>query len=157
MYLQLLIVLGVNVLIFPISAEREMREILVNSLSVLPFHLCDAYSFSETFFISLDRVASFSHLIAKTYSLELSEEERKIRDVLAMDIKNDIGFVASKIQETSFEVNYSRFSMESYQVTTQRLRQMQQVSEDSSSPVLGLLLTRWRFFFYLSRSPFRRV
>lgn len=58
--------IGVNLLVFPISSERELRQTLV---------------------LSLDHIGTFSHLLAKTYTLSISDEERQIRDQLNQTIR----------------------------------------------------------------------
>ena len=60
------IVLMVNLLVFPISSERQLRETLV---------------------VSLEHIATFSHLLAKTYTLTITDEERKVRDRLNQSIR----------------------------------------------------------------------
>lgn len=62
------IVLFVNMAIFPVSTERELRELIVQSL---------------------ERISTFTHLIAKTYSLEINQEERAARDALSQSIRAD--------------------------------------------------------------------
>jgi hypothetical protein len=54
--------------IFPVSTERELRELIVQSL---------------------ERISTFTHLIAKTYSLEINQEERAARDALSQSIRAD--------------------------------------------------------------------
>ncbi|TDL26998.1 hypothetical protein BD410DRAFT_783138 [Rickenella mellea] len=98
------IVLTVNVLVFPISSERELRRTLV---------------------VSLEHISTFSHLLAKGYTLTMTEEERSVRDQLAQSIRADFGFLSQKIEETSVEINYSRFSMNDYQDFVARTRAMQ--------------------------------
>ncbi|KAG8708233.1 hypothetical protein FRC09_001365, partial [Ceratobasidium sp. 395] len=48
------IVLFVNIFIFPLSSERELRQLLV---------------------MSLEHVATYSHLLSKTYTLTITDEE----------------------------------------------------------------------------------
>lgn len=60
------IVLGVNILVFPISSEYQLRELLV---------------------LSLEHVSTFAHLIAKTYDLQISDEERVVRDALNQTVR----------------------------------------------------------------------
>lgn len=101
------LVLFVAIAIFPVSAERELRELLVQSL---------------------ERVSMFTHLIAKTYSLEISDEERKVRDALGQSIRADFVFSQTKMSQARMElVAFSRNSMSDYARILGRLRQMQQV------------------------------
>ena len=65
------IVIGVNILIFPQSSEKELRQTLVTSL---------------------DHIATFLHLLAKTYTLTITDEERKVRDGLNQSIRVSTSF-----------------------------------------------------------------
>ena len=58
--------LGVNIFIFPQSSEKELRQTLVTSL---------------------DHIATFLHLLAKTYTLTITDAERKVRDGLNQSIR----------------------------------------------------------------------
>jgi len=60
------LVVGVNILVLPESSERQLRQTLVTSL---------------------DHIAIFLHLIAKTYTLTITDEERKVRDGLNQSIR----------------------------------------------------------------------
>lgn len=62
------LVLFINIFIFPVTSERELRELIVQSL---------------------ERISTFTHLISKTYSLEISQEERAARDALGQPIRAD--------------------------------------------------------------------
>lgn len=90
-----------NTVILPISSERQLRELLVSSLQ---------------------RVATLSHLIAKvrhyalllaslrtdyrqTYVLDISDEEKEVRDLLNQSIRQDFAFLSQKLNETSLEVS----------------------------------------------------
>lgn len=57
---------GVSIFFFPFTAETGLRETLVSSL---------------------DHIATFSHLLAKTYSMEITEEEKAARDRLAQSLR----------------------------------------------------------------------
>ena len=85
------ITLGVNILAFPMSSERELRKTLV---------------------ISLEHISTFAALIAKGYTLTSTQEEREAREAIAQTVKADFTFLTQKIDETSIEINWSRFSME---------------------------------------------
>jgi hypothetical protein len=77
------IVLLVNVVILPISSEKELRRTLVASL-----HHC----------------ATFGHLISKSYTLDLADEERIARDSLIATIRADFVALDAKLKETGYEV-----------------------------------------------------
>ena len=85
------ITLGVNIFIFPMSSERELRKTLV---------------------ISLEHISTFAALIAKGYTLTSTQEELQAREVMAQTVKADFTFLMQKIAETSIEINWSKFSME---------------------------------------------
>jgi hypothetical protein len=85
------ITLGVNIFVFPMSSERELRKTLV---------------------ISLEHISTFAALIAKEYTLTSTEEERQAREAMAQTVKADFTFLTQKIDETSMEINWSKFSMD---------------------------------------------
>ncbi|GAA5995099.1 uncharacterized protein JCM10292_004539 [Rhodotorula paludigena] len=98
------IVLVVNLVVLPHSSEKELREILV---------------------ISLEHISTFSHLIAKTYNLDLSDEERVARDALNQSIRADMGVLNQKLAQAGLEINYSRWSMQDYSLMVAKIRAMQ--------------------------------
>ena len=85
------ITLTVNILVLPMSSERELRKTLV---------------------ISLEHISTFAALIAKAYSLTSTEEEREARTAMAQTVKADFTFLTQKIDETSIGINWSKFSMD---------------------------------------------
>ena len=87
------ITLTVNFFVFPMSSERELRKTLV---------------------ISLEHICTFAALIAKGYTLTSTQEEREAREVMEQTVKADFTFLKQKIDETSIEVNWSKFSMEGW-------------------------------------------
>jgi hypothetical protein len=84
------IVLAVNILIFPRTSERELRQTLVTSL---------------------EHLATFAALIGRAYTLTGTAEDKAARELLSNTIKADYTFLTQKIEETSVEINWSRFSM----------------------------------------------
>lgn len=98
------LVLGVNLLVFPHTAEAELRGILVSSLH---------------------HISTLSHLMAKTYVLEITDDEKVVRDDLNQRIRADYGFLSQKLAQTSLEVNYTRWSMQDYSGMVCRIRAMQ--------------------------------
>ncbi|TNY20614.1 hypothetical protein DMC30DRAFT_416809 [Rhodotorula diobovata] len=98
------IVLVVNALVLPHSSEKELREILV---------------------ISLEHISTFSHLIGKTYSLEISDEERVARDNLNQSIRADMGVLAQRYGQAGLEINYTRWKMKDYGFMVAKVRAMQ--------------------------------
>ncbi|KAG8806770.1 hypothetical protein FRC18_005912, partial [Serendipita sp. 400] len=85
------IVLAVNILIFPRTSERELRQTMVTSL---------------------EHIATFAALIGKAYTLTGTQEDKEARDLLSQTIKADFTFLSQKIEETSVEINWSKFSMQ---------------------------------------------
>ena len=99
------IVIVVNILILPVSSERELREMLVQSL---------------------EHAATFAHLISKTYTLEITQEEKKARDGLHQSIRADLFFLKEKLDMTGWEVNWTRWSLGDYKQMVGHIRGMQQ-------------------------------
>lgn len=100
------IVLAVNFLVLPISAEKELRRTLVTSLG---------------------HIRTFAHLLAKSYAITITEEERDVRDGLAQSIRADFGILQQKLGSTTLEINYSKFSMEDYRRMIDWTNRLQQV------------------------------
>ncbi|GAA5834027.1 hypothetical protein JCM9279_004193 [Rhodotorula babjevae] len=98
------IVLVVNLLVLPHSAEKELREILV---------------------ISLEHISTFSHLIGKTYLVELTDEERVARDELNQSIRADMGVLGQRYAQAGVEINYTRWTMKDYGFMVGKVRAMQ--------------------------------
>ncbi|KAF8585693.1 hypothetical protein K439DRAFT_1660110 [Ramaria rubella] len=111
------IVLAVNLLVLPKSSERVLRETLVSSL---------------------EHVGTFAHLLAKTYTLEITDEERDIRDHLNMSIRADFGYLSQQIEETTIEINYSKFSLKDYQLFVAKTRGLQQALITAHSSLGGV-------------------
>ncbi|KAM0793556.1 hypothetical protein ACM66B_000993 [Microbotryomycetes sp. NB124-2] len=99
------IVLGVNLLVFPVSAERELRESLV---------------------ASLERISTFTHLIARTFNIEITEEEKAVRDQLNQSIRADFAFLQLKLGQSGLEVNWTRWAMADYATMVAKVQAMQQ-------------------------------
>lgn len=73
------IVLAVNILVFPRTSERELRQAIVTSL---------------------EHLATFAALIGKAYTLTGTEEDKAARELLSQTIKADFQFMTQKIEET---------------------------------------------------------
>lgn len=123
--------LGINILIFPVSSERELRELLVLSLEVSRTGPGDSLNRSANFpsFLlpPMQHLSTFSHLIAKTYSMEITDEERVLRDQLNQSIRADFGLLQVKTAHAGLEVNWTRWSMADYSGMVAKIKQMQQV------------------------------
>jgi hypothetical protein len=83
--------LSVNLLILPRTSERELRKTIVTSL---------------------EHIATFAALIGKAYALKGTEEDMEDRELLCNTIKADYTFLTQIIEETSIEINWSKFSMQ---------------------------------------------
>jgi hypothetical protein len=107
-------VLGVNFIVWPISAESELRRTLVSSL---------------------EHISTLGHLLAKTYTMSITEDEKAVRDGLAQSLRvcsnphlnrfrpltlqqTDFGSLTQRIQETLIEINWSEYSMTDYSGAT---------------------------------------
>ncbi|KAJ1303164.1 hypothetical protein OPQ81_011365 [Rhizoctonia solani] len=134
------IVLFVNMFIFPISSERELRQLLV---------------------MSLEHVATYSHLLAKTYTLTITDEERDARARLAQTIRADYGLLTMKMAETSAEINWSRWSMDDYLAFVAKTRAVQLsliTSHTSISNIHTQNATLFKEYFLPSTlKPFQRM
>ncbi|KAL5632771.1 hypothetical protein ACGC1H_005649 [Rhizoctonia solani] len=134
------IVLFVNMFVFPISSERELRQLLV---------------------MSLEHVATYSHLLAKTYTLTITDEERDARARLAQTIRADFGLLTMKMAETSAEINWSRWSMDDYLVFVAKTRAVQLsliTSHTSISNIHAQNATLFKEYFLPSTlKPFQRM
>ena len=79
------IVITVNLLVFPISSERQFRSTLVTSL----YH-----------------VSTLLHLLSKTYTLDITEEEKKSRDMLSGSIRRDFAELNARLSKGLFFLRY---------------------------------------------------
>lgn len=90
--------------VFPTSSERELRELLA---------------------LSLEHISTFSHLIATTYTMEITDEERALRDSLNQSVRADLGLLAVRIGQAGLEVNWSRYAMTDYAIMISKIKAMQ--------------------------------
>ncbi|KAH7097462.1 hypothetical protein BKA62DRAFT_774265 [Auriculariales sp. MPI-PUGE-AT-0066] len=111
------IVLFVNIVVWPTSAEKELRRTLV---------------------LSLEHVGTLSHLLSKTYTMTITEDEKKVRDHLALSLRADFGFLTQKIQDTMIEVNFSQYSMRDYSEFVLRTRALQLAAISAHSSLVGV-------------------
>ncbi|KAH7097463.1 hypothetical protein BKA62DRAFT_446468 [Auriculariales sp. MPI-PUGE-AT-0066] len=109
--------LFVNFFIWPTSAEKQLRRTLV---------------------LSLEHVGTLGHLLSKTYTMTITEEEREARDRLAQTLRADFGFLTQKIAETVLEINWSKYSMADYSEFVLRTRALQLAAISAHSSLLGL-------------------
>ncbi|CAH7688136.1 expressed protein [Phakopsora pachyrhizi] len=98
------IVLFVNLIIFPYSATAQLRKTLA---------------------ISLDHIKALSILIEKTYRIQITQEECKIRDCLVKLLQADSKNLGIKLMDASIEVHYSKWSHQEYTNIVNQIRSMQ--------------------------------
>lgn len=110
--LGLAIVVAVNLLVFPFSAERELRHVLVQSLQ---------------------HVSTLAHLACKTYAKEIEEDEVEVRQLLVRTIRSDYLSLASHLEETSYETLWSRWGYEDLRRMITYVKGLQQALITSSS------------------------
>ncbi|GAA5922333.1 uncharacterized protein JCM15063_003269 [Sporobolomyces koalae] len=108
----LAISLAVNVLVFPITAERELKKLLVTSLQ---------------------HVSTLAHLSCKTYAKECSDDEMEVRQLLIKTIRSDYLALTARLEETSLEILFTRWSLKHYSDMIASVQGLQQALITSSS------------------------
>ncbi|GAA6047795.1 hypothetical protein JCM3770_004648 [Rhodotorula araucariae] len=106
------IALGVNVLVWPITSESELRRLLVTSLQ---------------------HVATLAHLTCKTYARELDQDELDVRQVLVRSLRSDYLALNARLEETSYEIVFSRWSLKQYADMIRAVQGLQQALITASS------------------------
>ncbi|PVF96818.1 hypothetical protein CPB86DRAFT_708358 [Serendipita vermifera] len=100
----LAVTIVINVVVFPTSSEKELRQMLVTSLA---------------------HIESLSSLIARAYVMAASDEEMKAGDILMQTIRADFTYLTKILDNTSVEVNWSKYSMEDYRLMIKHIRGLQ--------------------------------
>lgn len=95
----LAIAIAVNFLVFPTTSEKELRQMLVTSLS---------------------HVAELSGLIAKAYAMIAMESEMEKGEVLMQIMQADFVALNRILEDTGVEVNWSVYSMEGRRISAQK-------------------------------------
>ncbi|CEQ38838.1 SPOSA6832_00288 [Sporobolomyces salmonicolor] len=106
------IALCVNLLVWPITSEQELRKLLVTSLQ---------------------HVSTLAHLSCKTYAKEINEDEIEVRQLLIRTIRSDYLALTARLDETSLEVLYTRWSLKHYSDMISAVQGLQQALITSSS------------------------
>ncbi|BGP12619.1 hypothetical protein JCM10213_008755 [Rhodosporidiobolus nylandii] len=106
------IVFCVNLLVLPMTSEHELRRLLVTSLQ---------------------HVSTLAHLTCKTYAREIDEDEMEVRQVLVKTIRADYLALTSRLEETSYEILVSRYSLKHYGDMIRSVQGLQQALITSSS------------------------
>jgi hypothetical protein len=60
--------------------------------------------------------------------MEITDEERVLRDQLNQSIRADFGLLQVKTAHAGLEINWTRWSMADYSAMVAKIKQMQQVS-----------------------------
>ncbi|BGP28691.1 hypothetical protein JCM10296v2_000427 [Rhodotorula toruloides] len=106
--------LGVNLIVWPFTAEAELRQLLVTSLQ---------------------HVSTLAHLTCKTYARELDQDEVDVRQVLVKALRSDYLALNGRLDETSFEITFSRWSLKHYRDMIKAVQGLQQALITSSSAI----------------------
>ncbi|GAA6006426.1 hypothetical protein JCM10207_004930 [Rhodosporidiobolus poonsookiae] len=106
------IALGVNLLVLPITSEQELRRLLVTSLQ---------------------HVSTLAHLTCKTYAREVDDDEMEVRQVLVKTIRSDYLALTSRLEETSYEIMITRYSLKQYGDMIRAVQGLQQALITSTS------------------------
>ncbi|GAA5876090.1 hypothetical protein JCM16303_007018 [Sporobolomyces ruberrimus] len=106
------IALAVNVLVYPVTAERELKKLLVTSLQ---------------------HVSTLAHISCKTYEKTCSEDEAEVRQLLIKTIRSDYLALAARLEETSLEILFTRWSLKHYKDMISSVQGLQQALITSSS------------------------
>ncbi|KAI5480863.1 hypothetical protein MNV49_006672 [Pseudohyphozyma bogoriensis] len=101
----LAIVLAVNIFVWPVSSESELRELLTSSLR---------------------HVSTLAHLACKTYTREIEEDEKDVRDHLVASIRSDFSALTARLDEASYEIVLTRWTMSDYRKIIHTVRGLQQ-------------------------------
>ncbi|KAG8888779.1 hypothetical protein FRB98_006791 [Tulasnella sp. 332] len=107
----------VSLCVFPVTAEKELRKVLI---------------------VSMEHLETFGMLISRSYLMIITPEEKILRDSVAQTIRADFGLLNQKLNETTLEINWSMWSLEDYRVIIGKIRAVQQalISAHSSVQVL---------------------
>lgn len=97
---------------WPITSESELRRLLVTSLQ---------------------HVATLAHLTCKTYARELDRDELDVRQVLVKELRSDYLALSARLEETSYEVVLSSWSLAQYANMIRAVQGLQQALITASS------------------------
>ncbi|GAA6007325.1 hypothetical protein JCM11491_003089 [Sporobolomyces phaffii] len=104
--------LAVNVFVYPVTAQSELKKLLVTSLQ---------------------HVSTLAHLNLKTYAKECNEDEAAVRQLLIKTIRSDYLALAARLEETSLEIAFTRWSLKHYRDMIASVQGLQQALITSSS------------------------
>ncbi|SCZ90896.1 BZ3500_MvSof-1268-A1-R1_Chr1-3g02359 [Microbotryum saponariae] len=109
----LVISLAVNFLVSPTQSSAELNTLLI---------------------ASLQHISSLAHLTCKAYSKEIDADEEQVRSVLVQTIRSDYLALASRLEETAYEVRLrSQFRFVDWQDMIAKVQGLQQALITSSS------------------------
>ncbi|SCV68777.1 BQ2448_898 [Microbotryum intermedium] len=109
----LVICLAVNLLVYPTQSSAELNTLLI---------------------ASLQHISSLAHLTCKAYSKEIDADEEQVRSVLVQTIRSDYLALASRLEETAYEVRlHSAFRFVDWKDMIAKVQGLQQALITSSS------------------------
>ncbi|CAG8528367.1 538_t:CDS:10 [Ambispora gerdemannii] len=97
--------LVINLLLWPDSAEFELRRQLIRSL---------------------DNINTFNNLNIKSYLLTIAPSEKEHRDDLAHSIRADVQTLSTLLRTADSEISYSEFSLKEYTGFVAQIKRLQQ-------------------------------
>ncbi|SGY30718.1 BQ5605_C002g01176 [Microbotryum silenes-dioicae] len=109
----LVISLAVNFFVYPTQSSAELNTLLI---------------------ASLQHISSLAHLTCKAYSKEIEADEEQVRSMLVQTIRSDYLALASRLEETAYEVRlHSQFRLVDWQDMIAKVQGLQQALITSSS------------------------
>ncbi|CAG8544133.1 7075_t:CDS:10 [Ambispora leptoticha] len=98
-------VITINLLLWPDSAENELRRKLI---------------------CALDNINTFNNLNIKSYLLSITTSEKQRRNDLARSIRADVQTLSTLLQTADSEISYSEFSLKEYASFVAQIKRLQQ-------------------------------
>ncbi|KAK4054888.1 hypothetical protein OIV83_000812 [Microbotryomycetes sp. JL201] len=106
------IVFIINLVVWPVTSEQELRRLLVQSLH---------------------HVSALAHLTCKTYAREVLEPEIEVRRLLVHIIRTDYLALAARFDEAGWELPWSRWTFNDWKQMIARVQGLQQALITSAS------------------------
>ncbi|KAK4058051.1 hypothetical protein OIO90_000790 [Microbotryomycetes sp. JL221] len=108
----IVIVFVVNIVVWPVTCEQELRRLLVQSLH---------------------HVSALAHLTCKTYAKEILEHEIEVRRLLVQTIRTDYLALAARFDEAGWELPITTWRYNDWRHMIARVQGLQQALITSSS------------------------
>ncbi|KAM0793227.1 hypothetical protein ACM66B_000693 [Microbotryomycetes sp. NB124-2] len=102
----------VNLVVWPVTSEQELRRLLVQSLH---------------------HVSALAHLTCKTYAREILESEIEVRRLLVQTIRTDYLALSARFDEAGWELPFSRWLYSDWKQMIARVQGLQQALITSAS------------------------